>query len=60
MVEKRMVEFIIVPPEFGVLFLIPLIGSYLIFRFFDNLFWVALFYITSQIGLASLAHYIYG
>jgi len=60
MIEKRVVEFIIVPPEFGILFLLPLIGSYLIFKITDNLFWVALFYITSSIGLASLAHYIYG
>ena len=60
MIEKRMVEFIIVPPEFGVLFLLPLIGAYLIFKITDNLFWVALFYITSSIGLALLAHYIYG
>ena len=60
MVEKRVVEFIIVPPEFGILFILPMLGAYLLFHYLDNLFWAALFYFSSQIGLALLAHHIYG
>lgn len=60
MVEKKLVEFIVIPPEFCILFLLPLIGTYLIIRFFNNLFWAAIFYFSSQIGLACLAHHFYG
>ena len=60
MAEEKVVEFIVVPPEFGVLFLLPMIGAYLLFQYFDNLLWSALFYFASQIGLALLAHHIYG
>ncbi|NDG53526.1 MAG: hypothetical protein EBY39_10975 [Flavobacteriia bacterium] len=60
MVEKHVVEFVIVPPEFGILFVLPMIGAYLLFRYSDNLFWPSLFYFSSQIGLALLAHNIYG
>ena len=60
MIEKRIIELIVVPPQFGVLFFLPLIGSYLIFRFFDSLFLAALFYFALQIGLALLARHIYG
>ena len=60
MVEKRVVEFIVVPPEFAILFLVPIIGAFLLFHYLDNLFWAVLFYFSSQIGLALLAHYIYG
>ena len=60
MVEKRVVEFIVVPPEFAMLFFIPLIGTFLIFDRFGNLFWAAVFYFSTQIGLALLAHHIYG
>tara|TARA_B100001059_G_C17568830_1_gene443893 strand:+ start:500 stop:682 length:183 start_codon:yes stop_codon:yes gene_type:complete len=60
MVEKRVVEFIVVPPEFAMLFLIPIVGAFLIFDRFCSLFWAAAFYFTSQIGLALLARHIYG
>ena len=51
---------IVVPPEFGILFLIPIIGTYFVFDKTDDLMYSALFYITTQIGLACLAHHIYG
>lgn len=59
MVEKRMTELIIVPPEFGVLFILPMLGAYLLFHYLDNLYISVIFYFSSQIGLALLAHYIY-
>ena len=60
MIEKRVVEFIVVPPEFAMLFFIPIVGAFLIFERFGNLFWTAVFYFSSQIGLALLARHIYG
>lgn len=51
---------IVVPPEFGILFLIPIIGSYFVFNRTDDLGCTVFFYLTFQIGLAALARYIYG
>ncbi len=51
---------IVVPPEFGILFLIPIIGAYFVFEKTDDLTHSAIFYVVTQIGLACLAHHIYG
>ena len=51
---------IVVPPNFGILFLIPIIGTYFVFEKTDNLMYSAIFYTVTQIGLACLAHHIYG
>ena len=53
-------DLIVVPPEFGILFLIPLAGSYFVFNWTDDLGYTAFFYFITQIGLAALAHNIYG
>ena len=55
-----MKNLIVVPPEFGVLFLVPVIGSFFLFKRTDDFGCTAFFYLITQIGLAALAHYIYG
>jgi len=53
-------EIIVVPPEFVILFSIPIIGFvYIASKTLE--FWPPfLFYIISQVGLAFLTRYIYG
>ena len=55
-----MTPIVIVPAEFSILFLVPIIGFFYIFDKFDNLLAAFSFYLFAQIGLAMLARYIYG
>lgn len=50
---------IIIPPEFTILFLIPIFGTIFIYDKTADLSVSFLFYVTTQIGIATLAHYMY-
>lgn len=51
---------IIVPPEFTLLFLIPILGTLFIYDKTNDMSISFLFYVLSQIAIASLAHHMYG
>lgn len=51
---------IIIPPEFSLLFFIPIIGFFYVFDKSSKFSTALFFYLFSQIALAMLARYIYG
>ena len=48
-----------VPPEFTMLFLIPIFGTFFIYDKTADISISLLFYISTQMGIATLAHYMY-
>ena len=48
-----------VPPEFTILFLIPIVGTFFIYDKTADMSISFLFYVSTQMGIATLAHYMY-
>ena len=53
-------DLIVVPPEFALLFFLPMIGFGLTLRKGHDVSLAVVIYLVSQIGLCILARYIYG
>lgn len=50
---------IFVPPGFVLLFLIPIVGAFFVYNKTVDLSITLLFYFLTQVGIASLAYYLY-